>query len=313
MRSPKVSVVIPNYNHAKYLKRRIDSVLQQTYRDFEVIILDDCSTDNSREIIELYRESPFVKEIVFNSKNSGSPFVQWERGLNLSKGEWVWFAETDDYADIHFLDIFLKEVEGKDSVGLIYCDSKITDNNGNIDSRTFAVIKNEKFKTNHWSKNYLRNGKEELEDFVLIGGTINNSSAVLFRRKLLLQTKPFDIPLRYMGDWNAFIKILSVSDILYLNQPLNYYRVELNEGNDSKAIFYFDEHFRIFNQTIRNIEFKNKKKVNKVFFSYTRNSLIRGWNRNKIKIYFSLFKLNPVLMLRCLFNNMIQPLFSLFN
>ena len=58
--SPTVSVIIPNYNHAPYLKERIDSVLNQTYQDFEVIILDDCSPDNSVEVIEQYRSNPHV-------------------------------------------------------------------------------------------------------------------------------------------------------------------------------------------------------------------------------------------------------------
>jgi len=49
---PKVSVIVPNYNHAPYLKQRIDSILAQSYQDFELILLDDCSTDNSREMLD---------------------------------------------------------------------------------------------------------------------------------------------------------------------------------------------------------------------------------------------------------------------
>ena len=72
----KVSVIIPNYRHARYLKERIDSVLEQTYRDFEVIILDDCSPDDSQEIIETYRSREKIAHIVYNEHNSGSTFVQ---------------------------------------------------------------------------------------------------------------------------------------------------------------------------------------------------------------------------------------------
>ena len=84
-----VSVIIPNYNHAPFLKERIDSVLQQTYTDFEVIILDDCSTDNSKEIIETYRMHPKVVHIEYNVVNSGSTFKQWKKGIDLTKGEWI--------------------------------------------------------------------------------------------------------------------------------------------------------------------------------------------------------------------------------
>jgi glycosyltransferase involved in cell wall biosynthesis len=66
---PEVSVIIPNYNHGKYLKQRIDSVLNQTYQHFELIILDDCSTDDSVAIIEAYRGHRKVKKIIYNDKN----------------------------------------------------------------------------------------------------------------------------------------------------------------------------------------------------------------------------------------------------
>jgi glycosyltransferase involved in cell wall biosynthesis len=84
-----ISVIVPNYNHAKFLKERIDSILNQTIQDFELIILDDCSTDNSREIIESYRQLPNVS-IFYNSKNSGSPFKQWKKGINRAKGKYIW-------------------------------------------------------------------------------------------------------------------------------------------------------------------------------------------------------------------------------
>src|SRR6202030_4301096 len=77
---PAVSVIVPNYNHAPYLRRRIESILQQTYQDFELILLDDSSTDHSREILQSYAEKPGVK-IAFNTMNSGSVFKQWNKGI----------------------------------------------------------------------------------------------------------------------------------------------------------------------------------------------------------------------------------------
>ena len=95
---PIVTVVTPNYNHARYLPERIDSILAQTFQDFEFIILDDASTDKSREIIESYSKHEKVKAI-FNQQNSGSTFRQWKLGLGQAKGEYLWIAESDDYAD----------------------------------------------------------------------------------------------------------------------------------------------------------------------------------------------------------------------
>src|SRR6187431_17527 len=99
MMLPKVSVIIPNYNHADFLMQRIVSILNQTYQDFELIILDDCSSDKSREIIEHYRTHPKVSHIVYNAENSGSTFKQWKLGLDYAKGDWIWIAESDDYCE----------------------------------------------------------------------------------------------------------------------------------------------------------------------------------------------------------------------
>src|SRR5690349_21422462 len=127
---PKVSVIIPNYNHANYLGQRMDSVLNQTYTNFEVIILDDCSTDSSRDVIERFRNDSHISHIVFNETNTGSPFLQWQKGIALAKGEWIWIAESDDSADKHFLEKFVNALQGQQNIGLIYCDSNIVDDNG---------------------------------------------------------------------------------------------------------------------------------------------------------------------------------------
>lgn len=102
--NPLVSVIIPNYNHARYLEQRLDSVFNQTYQNFEVIFLDDCSTDNSLEIIEKYKDDPHLSRIVVNETNSGSPFKQWNKGFNLVKGDLVWIAESDDFCELSFLE-----------------------------------------------------------------------------------------------------------------------------------------------------------------------------------------------------------------
>src|ERR1041384_7243968 len=99
---PAVSVIIPNYNHARYLRRRVESVLGQTYQDFEVILLDDGSTDDSRGIIASYEGDARVT-IAMNAANSGSVFKQWNKGVQMARGRYVWIAESDDYAGPGFL------------------------------------------------------------------------------------------------------------------------------------------------------------------------------------------------------------------
>src|SRR4051812_6782012 len=100
----QVSVIVPNYNHAKYLKKRIDSIIAQSFQDFEVIILDDCSTDDSRSIIEQYRGHNKISNIIFNQENSGGPFHQWKKGMALAKGKYIWIAESDDWCEPSLLE-----------------------------------------------------------------------------------------------------------------------------------------------------------------------------------------------------------------
>src|SRR5260370_33694300 len=117
-----VSVIVPNYNHARYLHKRIDSVLGQTYQDFELILLDDCSTDHSRDILSPYGTNPRVR-IEFNEKNSGSTFKQWNKGVRMANGKYIWIAESDDYADKRLLERLVETLEGNEKMVFAFCRS----------------------------------------------------------------------------------------------------------------------------------------------------------------------------------------------
>ena len=96
-----VSVIVPSYNHAQYLEDRIESILKQSYSQFEVILLDDLSSDHSAEILEI-QNHPKVSHCIINKQNSGSTFCQWNKGIHLAKGYLIWIAESDDVADSQF-------------------------------------------------------------------------------------------------------------------------------------------------------------------------------------------------------------------
>ena len=113
---PKVSIIIPNYNHAKYLLQRLESIFNQTYQDFELILLDDCSTDNSVKILKEYALDPKVSHFIINKKNSGSPFIQWAKGFELAKGEYIWIAESDDCSENIFLEEMVNLLKNNNSL-----------------------------------------------------------------------------------------------------------------------------------------------------------------------------------------------------
>ena len=121
--APLVSVIVPNYNHAPYLRERLDSIYGQTYRHIEVILLDDASTDNSREILNAYREQhPENTKTVFNEVNSGRVNLQWNKGLELAKGQYIWIAESDDWCEPDFLEKLVPELQ-RQSVMIAFASS----------------------------------------------------------------------------------------------------------------------------------------------------------------------------------------------
>lgn len=133
MSGPVVSVVVPSYNHAQFLEQRLESILNQTFQDFELIILDDVSPDHSREIIENYRNHPKVSQIIFNEKNSGSTFFQWNKAiLEIAKGDYIWIAESDDVAEPNFLECLLDGIQSKSDINIAFSQSTRMNKDGEI-------------------------------------------------------------------------------------------------------------------------------------------------------------------------------------
>ena len=210
---PKVSVIIPNYNHARYLYQRIESVLNQTYQDFELIILDDCSTDNSKEIIEYYRNHPKVSQIVYNKENSGSPFKQWHKGINLAKGEYIWIAESDDYADVMFLETMVTHLEQNSNVGIAFCSSHWVDA-GNHVKEDLSI----------YDTSFIKNGLEEIKYELVYRNTIQNASSVLIRKSRINTKNQAYTRMKSCGDWLFYVLVLTNSDLLFDHSRLNYFR-----------------------------------------------------------------------------------------
>lgn len=302
-----VSVIVPNYNHEKFLQQRLESILNQTYPNIEVIILDDKSTDDSISIINHFKTNQKVKHIIINEKNSGSPFFQWKRGIDLARGEWVWIAESDDYADVLFLETLLHAALNTRNTGLAYCDSRVVENS-HPSNVFFADLKNKKLGTNRWSINHSEDGLKEIENYLLPYGTINNTSATLFRRENLVNANPFDIDLRYLGDKYTFIKILAKSNIVYVAKPLSYYRNPFDNKHIDKSISFFKEHFLIFNWVARNIKLDRHKFIRSVFLN-AQISFFSNIDTGKLHLFRKLFWLNPLLFLITVLTNLYRIIF----
>lgn len=296
-----VSVIIPNYNHSAFLSQRINSVLNQTYQDFELILLDDCSTDNSREIIDTFRGNSKISKIVYNELNSGSVFKQWEKGINLAQGEFIWIAESDDFADHSFLQVMMEQISSDAKLGFVYSDSIIIENGINANKR-FSHFRNELFQTTKWSSDYIAEGASEIDDCLWQSCTVNNASAVLFRKEALLKANPFDAQFRYMGDWYCYLKMCNLYKIGYINKPLNFYNEHDKNASIKlrKDLSYVLEYFMLYSWMSKNLSFLDKRKLRKQYVSYLSHSLFRGWNKEKVRIYSKMIKINPTLFVSAL-------------
>jgi glycosyltransferase involved in cell wall biosynthesis len=263
---PNVSVIIPNYNHAPYLRQRIESILNQTYQDFEVIILDDCSTDESKKIIERYRDNPKISHITYNETNSGSPFRQWGKGIHLAKGEYIWIAESDDWCEPSLLENLVNVLDENSNVGLVSCDSVVE--NGTKEKPLISEYLISKYKDKRWGSYYIHNGISELQEVMMYNCTIGNVSSVLFRKEVLLQANPFDISLLFSGDWYCYLKVAAISDIAYINKPLNHFRRHAKSTSIKAGYNYLIEFFKIYNWLLSTKIVTDKFVLNKAFHGY---------------------------------------------
>src|SRR3984893_7515503 len=219
---PKVSVIIPNYNHAPYLRQRIETVLRQTFQDFEVILMDDCSTDESGSIISEYASDPRVR-IERNEKNSGSTFKQWNKGVQLSRGKYIWLAESDDYADERLLELLVPALESEPAAKFAYCRSWWVDEEGR--QRGFIDLGLSEAEPQRWAANYCSDGRDECRNYFVVCNTVPNASAVLFRKTAYAEVGGADESFRICGDWKLWAGMALKGKVVYVAQPLNYFRV----------------------------------------------------------------------------------------
>ena len=221
-----VSVIIPNYNHAQFLPQRIESVLAQSHTNFECIILDDASTDNSREIIEAYAAKDSRIRFYPSDINSGSPFVQWNRGVGLAKHDLIWIAESDDTASPEFLSRLLQLHLKNSAIAIAYCQSNRVNEEGVVtgswkdqtdllDAKLFA-------------DDFVLHGMDYIHSSLIFKNTIPNASAVLFKKAAYLAIGSADESLLTNSDWLCWLKMLTKNDIAFTAAPLNNFRYHKN-------------------------------------------------------------------------------------
>jgi glycosyltransferase involved in cell wall biosynthesis len=220
---PRVSVIVPNYNYASFLPERLDSIINQTHRVFEVLVIDDASTDSSLKVIESYRlRFPNLIRVLHNATNSGSPYPQWLRGVREAKGDLIWIAEADDSCEPNFIEALLPFFEDS-SVGIAYCQSLGLDECGHVNRADF-LDHTEHLHSERWKFDYTELGIREAMDWMSFRNPIINASAALIRREALSTLGEEILDYRSCGDWFLYLSILRRWNIGYRARSLNKFR-----------------------------------------------------------------------------------------
>lgn len=223
--SPRVSVIVPNYMHAAFLPQRLESILGQTFTDLEVILLDDASTDGSADVLHRYATDPRVTHVVINERNSGSPFTQWRKGLALARGEWIWFAESDDSCDPRMVQRLLAlEQAAAPAPGLLFAQSMFIDERG---ERIGSMLRHTaSFDPDPFQKDFVMDGGTFIARYLAVKNVIPNASAVLVRRELLLDERLWAgiEGMRFCGDWLLWVRLLLRTHVGFVSEELNAFR-----------------------------------------------------------------------------------------
>jgi len=294
---PKVSVIIPNFNHAPYLTQRIESILAQTYQDYEILFLDDCSTDDSKKIIDQYTNHPKVSHIIYNKENSGSTFKQWKKGVELSSGKYIWIAESDDWCEPTLLEVLVEGIEKDHDCVISYCQSYCLNNDYKI-----------RFQSSHPSLSEIVDGNIYIQDYLSVPVSIFNASMALWKKDKF-QFVPEELTsFRFCGDWYFWIQLCKHGKVHISGKLLNYFRKHDNDvsGRAYKSGLNFIEELKVINMLYSEgliSEKKHYKAYKKKFIDFWQvKDQIEGKNKVVIEEIFrhslssktSVAKLTPI-------------------
>jgi glycosyltransferase involved in cell wall biosynthesis len=225
-----ISVVVPNYNYARFLRQRLASIFAQTYPVLEVIVLDDASADGSVEVARA-TAAEWGRDIVVvtNERNSGSAFAQWRRGAERARGDYLWIAEADDSCDPQFLETLVRAVARAPDAVLAFTDSRSIDADGQPIWPSYKEYYSGTV-GDLLAADASLPAAEFLHRCLAERNLILNASAVLWRRQQLLgafaRCADELVEFRMAGDWRLYVDVLQNSDgsVAYAADPVNVHR-----------------------------------------------------------------------------------------
>ena len=214
MTNPKVSIIIPTYNRAHLIGLTLESALRQTFNDYEVVVVDDGSQDNTADVVRSI--APGARYVW--QENIGIPEV-----LNVcvreARGEYISFLGSDDALAPSALEQEAAVLDANPSVGLVHSAAWLMDEAGHL---------RQLLRPPFARAGYVRSGREEIADLLMSNHIV--ATTVMVRRRCFDECGFFDRRFGLYEDWNMWTRILRRWDAAYINEPLAFYRVHDGES-----------------------------------------------------------------------------------
>jgi len=234
-----VSVIMPCYNHGRFLADSIGSILNQTYRELELIVVDDCSTDNSVEVMLAFAKQDSRVKVIQHAVNSGLSRSRND-AIRAATGEWIAFCDADDLWAEEKLACQLKMLQQNPQYAVAYSESLIVDEKGKLTGEKFSDL----FPLPACSSG-------SLFEVLCIRNFINVPSAILHKQRAGKNVY-FDEQIELVNDWWYWIRLSKEYPFLFSNQPLAKYRVHSTSTNITKRWEYNVHRFRVYKRVLKN-------------------------------------------------------------
>lgn len=278
----KVSVIIPTYNRAHLLTQAIDSVLAQTFKDFELIIVDNYSTDNTESVVKSYKDERIR---YFKNRNQGLIGVNRNYGIQKSQGEYISFLDDDDLWLPEKLEKQVELLDSNKELGLVYSDIHIIGSNGNLLKDTYF----------HSVKPFRGNVFNEL----LVANFIA-SLTVVVRKEALSKVGVFDPKYVIAQDYDLWLRIAECYPVDFIEQPLAEYRLHVESASQKNVVLSYKEEAQVkdywlsrnsnLKREVRGRIRRRKAAIYSQMILTATSDVFRNRNKESIKEFWGLLK-----------------------